>query len=192
MFDHRITSGDRATNDLAGVRRDGRKPPRRSNASRRRASVYVEVILALPILVIATTAAFEFGLMMLVKAAVTTAAIEGAREGVRVNTSTSDIATMVESILALHHISLSTSGTNNTDGALLTIENGTNPKVQTGNTSIAFTQPNPATLNSNEVRVTVCVLSNFSGNQPVPDWLKVFGFSISGQVLQVSSLQIDE
>lgn len=53
----------------------------RQNYRRQRGAATLEAILVIPILVWVVFAAFEYGMIMLVEQAVTSAALEGAREG---------------------------------------------------------------------------------------------------------------
>ncbi len=150
--------------------------------SLRRGVVTLEVILCLPVLIIATLAALEFGVVLVVQQAITAAAIEGAREAGRGSTP-NKVAAAVDTILAVHNIAGATAGT---PDARVQVEVGTN-SAAVGDTSIPCTPTGPATLGSGEVRVTVCVRMT-DGDRPVPDWLGYFGFSLTGKTYQISAL----
>ena len=164
----------------------------------------LEFILAFPILLIASLAIFEFGVLLLVNQDVTTAAIEGSRHaaefGAEQNNAIS-VADAVEQFLAVHQIDLDTSGAANGLGeAYLLIQYGpvtipdraavSNTEFQYGDLDLAVASALPGT---NQVRVIVRTpVTNGAGVRPVPDWLKSFGFSIDGAVFDTSSLTLLE
>lgn len=172
----------RPSNVPAGSNRPGRRP--------RRAAIIVELLLVFPILFIATLAIFEFGILALVDQTVTAAATEGTREAARIGAVTNEIAMVIDEILSVHQINFDPTTTNATDDARVIIEYG--PPISTtaerGNTTIVCSANGPA-VGTDEVKVTVCVnVTNAAGEQPVPDWLSTFGFSLAGRKFEISSL----
>ena len=179
-------------------RRPDRRPCRRSNgdtnrqtADKSRGVITLEFILVLPVLLVATLAVFEFGFLLLVNEAVTAASVRGAREAAKIGTTPDEVAETVQKYLAVHNITFTTDGTNNTDPARVTIE-GTLVASdldmgERGNTSIPCTPKGPSVA-ANEVRVTVCVnVTDSTGMTPVPDLLSTFGFSLQGYVYESST-----
>ena len=153
--------------------------------------ITLEFILVLPVLLVATLAVFEFGFLLLVNEAVTAASVRGAREAAKIGTTPDEVAETVQKYLAVHNITFTTDGTNNTDPARVTIE-GTLVASdldmgERGNTSIPCTPKGPSVA-ANEVRVTVCVnVTDSTGMTPVPDLLSTFGFSLQGYVYESST-----
>lgn len=176
----------------------GQKPARNRDAARfgrqdsgRRGVVTLEFILAFPVLLIVTLAVFEFGILVLVNQAVTSSAVEGAREAAKLGTTPDEVAETIQQYLAVHGVIFTTNGTNATDPARVTIEGDlvtSDPFMgERGNTTIPCT-PNGSAPTSDEVRVTVCVnVTNAAGLSPVPDLLETFGFSLQGRVFETSS-----
>ena len=148
----------------------------------RRGAVVLELILALPVLIIATVAVLEFGIIVLVQQAIVTAATEGVREAAR-GSSPNAVAAVVDRFLTVHNFAGSTAGT---PDARVDVEVG--PASSTvGDATIPCTPTGPAALNTYETRVTVCVRVT-DGDRPVPDWLSYFGFSLTGKTYQISAL----
>jgi len=172
----------RPGNGTLGPRRFGRRP--------RRAAIIVELLVVFPILFIATLAIFEFGILVVVDQAITAGATAGAREAAKVGAATDDIAAVIDEIISVHQITFDPTTTNATDDARVIIEYG--PPIaataERGNTTITCVPQGPA-VGTNEVKVTLCVnVTNAAGEQPVPDWLSVFGFSLAGRTFEISSL----
>jgi len=142
------------------------------------------------VLVIATVAALEFGILLIVNQTVQAAVTEGVREAAKVGATTNEIAMEIDEILSVHEVTFTPTTPNTTDDARVIIEYG--PPVSTsserGNTSIPCS-PNGPSVGTDEVKVTVCVnVTDNAGEHPVPDWLSSFGFSLSGRVFEISSL----
>lgn len=155
---------------------------------RRRGSIVLEMLLAVPLLLIATLAVFEFGFLLLLHGAATTAAIEGVREAQQ-GASCNEVAATVQKLLAVHNLAVSSSG-----DVRVVCEHRSGGSTQVrnrGNTSIPCTPTGPSLSFNGEQRVTVCVRVS-DGTAPVPDWLATFGFSLNGRTLQVSSLGLAE
>lgn len=167
---------------------------RADKQSRRRGVEVFELILAVPILFITTVALFEFGILMLVGQAATAAAVEGARKGAEVGATTDDVAEVVQSFLAVHDLSFLTTGTNSgtVTPVFVTVERedggGGVDVDERGDTDLdpicSREGPDP---DVDEVVVSVCVLITNGDDDPVPNFLSPFGFSLTGKVLNVSS-----
>ena len=164
---------------------------RRGQPTGRRGAVTLEVILALPALLIATIAVFEFGIIMLVHQAVTTAAVEGAREAAKDQSTTAATALEVEQILDIHQLIFDPTSTNTIDDVHLLVERFGLPTEERGNNTLPCSaQGGP--LQSSQIRVTVCVRMTNANGRPVPDWLSSFGFSLAGRTLEASALTTAE
>jgi Flp pilus assembly protein TadG len=144
--------------------------------------VVLELILAMPVLIIATLAVLEFGVIALVQQAIATAAIEGAREAAR-GSMPNEVAAVVDTFLAVHDFAGATAAM---PDARVDVEVG--PASSTvGDATIPCTPQGPAVLNANEARVTVCVRMS-DNDRPVPDWLSYFGFTLAGKTYEISAL----
>jgi len=161
---------------------------RRMLRSTRRGIEVLELIFALPILFIGTLAIFEIGILLIVQQTVATAAIEGAREAAE-GADVNDVAVIVDQFLGVHNLSATPAG-----NVRITLEQFGNPTTEAGNTTDIPCTPQGPSLNSGEVRVTVCVrVTDPAGTDlPVPNWLKSFGFSLEGKTFEVSSLALTE
>lgn len=159
--------------------------------SKRKGVEFLELILVTPILFIATLAIFEFGILVLYQEAVTSAVVEGAREAAK-STDDTEVAGVVQSFLALHNVIFDTTNISNGGGnAYVLIERG--PAVgERGNLNYAAAAYGPNPLNSNEVRVTVSTPMVVANDQPVPNWLRFFGFNLGSSRMQISSLTLAE
>src|SRR5262245_42724610 len=91
------------------VRRDRRRPDLPRRQARQRGVGTLELMLALPILLLATLASFEFGLLTLVEHAVATATIDGAREAGK-GADCNQVAAVVNQYLAAHHLVITPTG----------------------------------------------------------------------------------
>ena len=130
----------------------------------------------MPILVIATVAVLEFGIILLTQQAITTSAIEGVREAAKEGATTDSVKDHVQEFVKVHKLTLE----DNPDVRLI-IEGG--PEGNEGDTSIPCSANGP-TLAADQVRVTVCTQMT----SVVPDLLNVFGFSLSGRIFEVSAI----
>jgi hypothetical protein len=144
----------------------------------------VELLLVLPILVIATIAIIEFGILLMFHQAVIDAATAGAREagkGGNVNA----VALKVNRFLSPFDVGIA--GVGPSLGNIV-LEDGLNPPVLYNPGGPACDPPPSPAVGANEVRVTVCLAIHSPSGKPVPDWLSVFGFSLSGRKFEVSAL----
>jgi Flp pilus assembly protein TadG len=150
--------------------------------SKRRGIETLEAIVALPILLIATLASLEFGILFLVYAAITSAATEGAREAAK-GANISEVVAVVEEMLSPYNLTVTSDG----DVVVRRQDNFDDDTLPNpNNTGITCTPEGPSP-NSLEVKVTVCVDVS-DGNAPVPDWLGTFGLSLADRVITISSL----
>jgi Flp pilus assembly protein TadG len=163
---------------------------RRRVGRSRHAAIIVELLLVFPILFITTLAIFQFGILAVVDQTVTASVTEGAREAAKIGAVTNEVAGVIDDILSVHAITFDPTTTNATDDARVIIEYGApiSTTVERGNTTITCSAIGPA-VGTDEVKVTVCVnVTNAAGEQPVPDWLASFGFSLAGRKFEISSL----
>ncbi len=147
---------------------------------RRRGAVTLELILALPILVVLLIATFELTIVLLVKPAVTHAATVGAREAGK-GADVDELAEVVQAVIGVNCITVSDAPGS---GTKIVLEDGTEETTQFGDPNMVCPTPgNP--LNSDEVRVTVCIEYEVT---PICDALRDFGFSLAGRTFRASSL----
>lgn len=160
-------------------------------ASRRKGIEYLELILVMPVLFIATIAIFEFGVLLLYEEAVTSATVEGAREAAK-TTDDTVVAGVIQEFLAIHKVIFDTTTISNGGGyAYVLIERGlTTGERGNLNYAAAATGPNP--LSANEVRVTVSTPLVIANDNPVPNWLRYFGLDLGTSRMRVSSLTLAE
>lgn len=168
-----------------------RRSERKRHAKSRRGAETLEVILALPALLIATIAIFQFGFIMLVHQAVTAAAVEGVREAAKDQSTTVAAAMEVQRILGIHRLSFSTNSTNSIDDVRVLVERFGSPTDQVGNSTLPCSAQG-GTLQLNQVRVTVCVRMTNADGRPVPNWLSSFGFTLVGRTLEASAIAVAE
>jgi Flp pilus assembly protein TadG len=158
---------------------------------RRRASVTLELIIAMVILVVLLIGVFEYATLMVLQATITHAATVGARE-VGKGAQIDEVVEVVQAVVGVNCIAI----TNTPDsGSKVILEDG-----DSGCGTTSYGDPNftdcavPAnSLNADEVRVTVCVAIDAT---PFCDALAVplcgalgeTGFSLSGCQLHASSL----
>ncbi len=160
-------------------------------SSRRKGVEYLELILVMPILFIATLAIFEFGILLLYEETVTSATVEGAREAAKTTDDTA-VAAIIQQFLAINKVIFDTTTISNGGGsAYVLIERGLT-KGERGNLNYAANATGPNPLNANEVRVTVSTPLVVANDQPVPNWLRYFGLNLATSKMQVSSLTLAE
>jgi hypothetical protein len=138
----------------------------------------LQLILALPLLVIVLFAAFQYGVLMLVQQAVTHAATAGAREaGKGVHTNT--VEAVVNEVLSPHNLMTG-------PGVLLTVERP-GPLVETRGGPVSCTPTMGAPLGPNDVRVTLNVDLT---QAPMLNVLKVFdaNLDLTGKCFQISAV----
>lgn len=171
------------------------QPSRRSAprwcSSKRKGVEYLELILVMPILFIATLAIFEFGILLLYEETVTSATVEGAREAAKTGDDTA-VAAIVQQFLAINKVIFDTTTISNGGGhAYVLIERGLT-KGERGNLHYAANATGPNPLTANEVRVTVSTPMVVANDQPVPNWLRYFGLDLATSKMQVSSMTLVE
>jgi Flp pilus assembly protein TadG len=163
----------------------------------RRGAVTLEMILALPLLLIASLAIFQFGVLQIIQQTTTTAAVEGARAAAREGDASDAREAAVEAVndvLAVHGLAVSPgSGLAPSGGGVrLAVEypqGGSVLLAEAGDSDVACETPASPTLTGNEVRVTVCVDLT---KQPLLNLLATFGFDVLGKRLQTSAMAAKE
>ncbi|MDB5386206.1 MAG: hypothetical protein JWM11_1852 [Planctomycetaceae bacterium] len=169
---------------------------RRSHGSKRRGLEYLELVLVFPILFMATIAIFQFGIMMLYHTAVTSAAVEGAREFAKPGATPNNVSIYIQNFLAIHRVSFNTTTTTSGTGdAYVRFElsdSSTTTTTERGNTDLAVSAVGPPTFYANEARVTVCTKLVSAKDRPVPNWLKYVGLDLSARQIRVSSSTLRE
>ncbi len=180
-------------------------------------SVTLEFILVAPVVFIITIAIFEFGFLALTLQFGHAALIEGTRRGAELyppnyplddSTTTSlpdndisdQIVEIVNKYLAIHCVEIFDPTQNFVDNpdfvnAQILIER--DGMVVTRGAAVNFPDGYTCTASGippdgDEIRVTLCFplvdLNNPSGcGRPVPDWLSIYGVSLSDCVFEVSS-----
>ena len=153
---------------------------------RRRAAIILELIGVLPLLLLGTLAAFEFGFVFMVDQALQTAATQGARVAAE-GGSLAQVVGVVNQTLGVYRVSiLSTS----TDANIVLEQPASTPTYYT---SYACT-PNGPSLLPNEYRVTVSLAMQANAmnsawvGASVPNWLSSLSFSWGNQQFRVSAL----
>ena len=166
------------------------RPSHFRRARRQRRGVEtLEVLVALPILIIATLAIIQFGVMLLVQQAVTQAATVGAREAAK-GANVTAVAQEVTNVLqGTHGIGISNVAGSGAKVALETTDGAAVvTTTQFGDPGLTCSPPS-ITLGANEVRVTVCVALTKS---PLLNLLATFGFNVTGKRMELSSLAKQE
>jgi len=181
----------------------------------RRGVVYLEFIVAFPILFFSVLAVFEFAMAMIVVDTATTAVVQGAREGAFGFPSTLNfddngagntdpianddiadaIALVMDEYLAVHNIEIRQDGVNDDltkPNAYIRIARAT-VVAERGDQDLAAacTQAGAAPA-AGEIVVTLCFplvdAANPTGvGNPVPDWLSSVGFSLATYRFEATS-----
>jgi hypothetical protein len=150
---------------------------------RRRAGVQtLELILAMPVIVVTLVAIVEFGTVQTVLSAVTHAATVGAREAGK-GATLLEVASSVDGVLEPHGIDV-VDGNAPVAGTKVLVETGALVEIF-GDLSLGCGPPAAPILNADEVRVTVCIDLD---NTPVLDVLCNWGFPFPGDCFRVSSV----
>lgn len=160
-----------------------RSARRRRHARRRRGTENVQLLLALPVLVIVLFAAFQFAVLVIVQGGVSHAATVGAREAGKFRNNTqyvtpTTVGQVVNTVLSVYGIAL---GPN----ASVIVERSDLPG---GSQQIGTFPCGPIAgppITSNQVRVTVCVDLTTS---PLLNCLTMYGLDFSGRWFQISSV----
>lgn len=138
----------------------------------------LQLIIALPVLVIALVAALQYGVMMIVLGDVTHAATVGAREtGKHVDDAT--VVQVVNTVLGVHGITIGPNAT-------VVVERFGQPDFMQGGVPCAPVGP---ALAMDEVRVTVCVDLTAA---PLWNYLTMWGLDFTGKRFEVSSVSTVE
>ena len=146
----------------------------------RRGVEILELILALPVLVIALVAVVQFGMVLVVQQAVTAAVTGAAREAGK-HSDIAVVRTAVERLLAPHDIEISnTSGS----GTKVMLEDGSLGTSSFGDPTLVCEASGNA-LAANEVRVTLCIDLEAAR---VPNALASFGFDLFGRRFESSAV----
>lgn len=155
---------------------------RRSRKFRGRRGVStIESILVLVILIIASMAAVQFGLALIVRQAITHAATVAAREAAK-GADADELVEVVETVLAGHQITIG-------DHATLVFENGPDPLDVEVRGTLPCQPPAAPTIDGDENRVTLCVSL---GAPPFLNILKCYGIDFCGRHFESSSVATDE
>ncbi len=157
---------------------------RRIRTARRRGVSTFESILVLVVLIIASFAAFQFGLALIVKQTVSHAATVAAREAAKVNPADADeLICVVNRILQEYRLEIG-------PDVSLILEDPTAvvPIEERGNPALCDPPVTPV-IDLDEVRVTVCV--SLTGG-PFVNILKFYGIDFAGRTFEISSLATKE
>jgi len=155
---------------------------RRSRKFRSRRGVStIESILVLVILIIASMAAVQFGLALIVRQAITHAATVAAREAAK-GADADELVEVVETVLAGHQIAIG-------DHATLVFENGPDPIDVEVRGTLPCEPPAAPAIDADENRVTLCVSL---GAPPFLNILKCYGINFCGRHFESSSVVTDE
>jgi hypothetical protein len=150
-------------------------------STRCRGSVTLELLLVIPVLLIVLIGAVEFGTIQIVQPAITQAAGVGARQAGKEG----DIVDVVEAVNGvLAAINVEITADPNSGGKVI-LEDGTDPPVEFGDPNLDCDPPLNPVLDSDEVRVTVCVEVAAT---PVIDAHDSYGITLSGKRFRVSSV----
>jgi hypothetical protein len=143
----------------------------------RRGAVTLEFILCLPVLVILLVAAVQYSTAMVVRQAVSQAAIEGARQLGKRASAASAVAS-VEEILAVHGFTVAPGS-----GVRVVTEDGVGLLQNFGDLTVGSTPPAPGPTPV-DARVTISVKLTQS---PLQNFLNAFGINFTGRRFQISS-----
>jgi hypothetical protein len=155
---------------------------RRSRKFRSRRGVStIESILVLVILIIASMAAVQFGLALIVRQAITHAATVAAREAAK-GADADELVEVVETVLAGHQITIG-------DHATLVLEDGPGPLNVETRGELPCDPPVLPLIHGDENRVTLCVSL---GAPPFLNILKCYGIDFCGRHFESSSVATDE
>lgn len=153
----------------------------RTRAARRRGVSTFESILVLVVLIIASFAAFQFGLALIVKQTVSHAATVSAREAAKGATA-DELVCVVNRILQEYRLQIG-------PDVSLVLENPTALIPIDPRGTLPCVPPATPVLDPDEVRVTVCV-SLTSG--PFVNILKFYGIDYTGRTFEISSVATKE
>lgn len=160
----------------------------RTHRRLRRGVGVLQLIVALPVLLITTLAIFQFGFVMVVQQTVTAAATEGARAAAKEMTaSAANMAAIaaVNSVLDIHGLVVDPTSTDPASDTKMVLEYAGGSPVITGDPGLGCSTPSSPSVLGGEVRVTVCVDLTTS---PLLNVLTTFGFDFTGKRLEISSM----
>lgn len=146
---------------------------------RRRASVTLEAILVIPILVIATVALVQFFITAAVHQAAVSASVEGAKVAALAGSDMNDVRDKVNEVLGAVNLAV---------GNKVRVVRQTSTSTTTRG-SFVCTPPAMPALAAGEVRVTVCIDLTAS---PMLNALQSFGVNVSGRTMTTSTQLFDE
>jgi len=191
-----------------------------SRKQARKGAVFLEFVVAFPILFFATLAIFEFTMAMIVVDTATTAVVQGAREGAygfpttlnfddnaALDTDpTADddiadaIALVMDEYLAVHNIEIRQDNVNDDltkpNAYIRIVRETTTAERGDQDLAAACTQAGAAPA-AGEIVVTLCFplvdAANPTGvGNPVPDWLSSVGFSLATYRFEATSRALIE
>ena len=189
--------------------------PTQSRKTTRRGVIYLEFVVAFPILFFSVLAIFEFAMAMIVVDTATTAVVQGAREGAYGFPSTLNfddnaaldtdptadddiadaIALVMDEYLAVHNLEIRQDGINDDltkPNAYIRIVRASSVAERGDQDLAAACMQAGAAPAANEIVVTLCFPLVDAGNptgvgNPVPDWLSIVGFSLATQRFEATS-----
>jgi hypothetical protein len=153
----------------------------RSRSIRRRGGSTIESILVLLVLLIASLAAVQFGVALIVRQATEHAATVAAREAAK-GADIDDLVEVVNRVLEGHRIVIGCDAT-------VVLENGPSPAKRRSRGELDFDPPCNPTIDSDEVRVTLCVSLTA---RPFLNILKCYGIDFRGHTFQSSAVATKE
>ena len=146
---------------------------------RRRGSSTIESILVLLVLLIASLAAVQFGVALIVKQAAEHATTVAAREAAK-GADVDDLVEVVDRVLEGHRIAIGSDAT-------VVLEDGPSPTESRG--ELDCDPPSEPEIDSDEVRVTLCVSLTA---RPFLNILKCYGIDFRGHTFQSSAVATKE
>jgi hypothetical protein len=146
----------------------------------RRGVTTVELVLVLIVLILATFVSFQFGIALIIKQAVAHAATVSAREAAKVNPADlTELECNIERILAGHQITLG-------PDTSFVLENPL-PQPQVG--TLPCSPPTDPLLDTDEVRVTICVSLTA---HPILNILEDYGIDFTSKTFTISAVATKE
>lgn len=161
---------------------------------RRRGVQTLELVVAIPVLLVVTLAIIEFGFLLALEESVVMAATEATREVTKIPGASLDMRRDVavataNRFLAPHQVQIVVSGIQETSNLRIDIQGDT----RTANALVCNPKTGSPALLANEVRVTVCVRPTNAANlRPVPNWLRNLGFNLAGREVTASLVMPNE
>jgi len=150
----------------------------RTRRHKRRGVSSIELIMVLVVLIVATFVSLQFGIALIVKQAVAQASLVAAREAAK-GADSAQLRAVIERVLSGHQITIGSDSS-------FVLEDP-NPEPQQG--TLPCTPPAAPALDSDEVRVTLCVSLTA---HPILNILKAYGIDFTGRQFSISSVAIRE